>query len=132
MAAALIHHKADYIPADITRFAIDQFIICMCIGIITALFSKAGLKRTKFSETQTDGGSLPRFLSRLFRRVILFGTLLGLVMFLAVFALTVSILTLFSITEIPFGVYITLKCTLYSLLGTGATVLELYSGIHKP
>ena len=131
MAAALIYHKADYIPADITGFAIDQFIICMCIGILTALFSKAGLKQKKLAETQTGGGSLTRFLSRLFRRAVLFGVFFGLVTFLAAFTLTVSIFALFSITEIPFGVYIPLKCTFFGLLSAGATALELYSGIHK-
>jgi len=132
MVAALIYHKADYIPADITGFAVDQFIICMCIGILTALCTKASLKRAKLSETQTGGGSLPRFLSRLLRRAVLFGVLFGLVSFLAAFALTVSIFTLFSITEIPFGIYILQKCAFCGLLGAGATVLELYSGIHKP
>jgi len=132
MAAALIYHKADYIPADITGFAIDQFIICMSIGILTALFSKASLKRTKLSETQTDGGILPCFLSRLLRRAVLFGVLFGLVTFLVTFALTVSIFTLFSITEIPFGIYIPLKCSFFALLAAGATALELFSGIHKP
>jgi len=131
MASALIYHKADYIPADIIGFAIDEFIICMCIGILTALVSKAGLKRHKLSETQT-GGPFTRFLSRLLRRSVLFGTLLGLVMFLAVFALTFSIFTLFSITEIPFGVYIPVKCTIIALLAAGATVLELFRACTNP
>jgi len=131
MCAALIHHKADYIPADIINIAIDEFIICLCIGILTALFGKASLKRTKFLETQTGGGSLTRFLSRLFRHAALFGILLGLVMFLALFALTVPILILFSITEIPFSIYIPLKCVLFGLMSAGATALELFSGIHK-
>jgi len=131
MCAALIYHKEDFIPADIIGFAVDEFIICMCIGILTALFGKASLKRTKFLETQTGGNSLLRFLSRLLRRAVLFGSLLGLVMFLAVFALTVSIFLLFSITQIPFGIYIPLKSTFFALLAAGATALELYSGMHK-
>ena len=131
MAAALIYHKVDKVPADLTGFAIDQFIICMCICILTALASKASLKRTNLLETQTGGGSLLRFLSRLSRRAVLFGALFGLVTFLAAFALTVAIFTLFQITEIPFGIYVTLKCVLYALLGAGATTLELFSGMHK-
>jgi len=132
MIVALIFHKADYVPTDIISFAVDQFIVCMLIGILTILFSKASLKRTKFRETQTGGGSLPRLISRLMRRAVLFGVLFGLVMFLATFALIAPILILFSITEIPFGIYVPLKCTFCALLASGATVLELFSGIHKP
>ena len=132
MVVALIYHKADYVPTDIIGFAIDLFIVCMFIGILTILFSKASLKRTKFLETQTGGGGLPRFISRLMRRAVLFGVLFGLVMFLAMFALIAPILILFSITEIPFGVYVPLKCAFCALLASGATALELFSGIHKP
>jgi len=132
MVVALIFHKADYVPTNLIDFGVDLFIVCMFIGVLTILFSRASLKRTKFRETQTGGGRLPRFISRLMRCAVLFGVLFGLVMFIAMFALIAPILFLFSITEIPFGIYIPVKCTFCALLASGATILELFSGVHKP
>jgi len=131
MVVALIFHKADFVPVDLISFAIDLFIVCIFVGILTALFSKASLKRTKFLESRTGGSSLIRFLSRLLRHAVLFGVLLAPVMFIALFVLTYPILFLFSITEIPFGIYIPIKCVFCGLVGAGATTLEIFSGMHK-
>ena len=143
MAAALIHHKADSVAVDPVSLAIDLFITCMSICILTALFSKASLKRTlnepegrSFQSTKTtgiltDGPALIRFLSRLFRCTILFGVVLGAMTAVAAFALTASFFTLLSITEIPFGVYVAVKCIFCTLLGGGMSALELYSGMNR-
>ena len=132
MVVALIFHKADYVPTTIIDFGVDLFIVCMFIGVLTILFSRASLKRTKFRETQTGDGRLPRFISRLMRCAVLFGVLFALVMFIVTFALIAPILTFFSITEIPFGIYVPVKCIFCALLASGATALELFSGVHKP
>ena len=131
MVAALIYHKADSVAVDALSLAIDLLSTCMGICILTSLFSRASLKRTKTTGILTGGSSLARFLGRLFRHSVLFGVFFGVVTATAVFALTVSSLTLLGITGIPFGVYIALKCVFCALLGGGITALELYSGMNK-
>ena len=129
MAAALIHHKADSVAVDTISLAIDMFITCTSICILTAFFSKASLKRTKTAEILTSGSVLVRFLSRLFRQTALFGVLAGLISAAVIFAPAALFLSLLAITEIPFGVYIALKCVFCVLLGGGITALELYAGM---
>jgi hypothetical protein len=129
MVAGLIHHKADYVATDVISIAIDLTCTCLFTFITTALFCKASLKRTKTSGILETGSRVIRFLSRLFRRPVLFGALTGIAAAIALYALTASILALLGIQMLPFGVYIVLKCVFSALMGCCATVTCLYSGM---
>ncbi|MCL2129755.1 MAG: hypothetical protein FWH35_05310 [Treponema sp.] len=129
MAAALIYHKADSVSVDLVSLAIDLFITCTSICMLTAFFSKASLKRTKTCGILAGGGRPIRLLNHLFRHTFLFSVLAGLISATVIFALAASFSTLLAITDIPFGVYITLKCIFTALLGGGITACELYLGM---
>ena len=131
MVAALIHHKADSVALDLISLAIDLFITCTSICILTAFFSKASLKRTKTWGILADSAALIRFFSRLYRHTALFGVLAGLISAAVIFVPAASFLTLLAISEIPFIVYIVLKCVSCALLGGGITALELYLGARE-
>ena len=131
MVAGLIHHKADAVATDPVSIAIDLFITCLSICILTALFSKASVKRSKTTGIMESKNKTMHLLSRLFRHTVLFGLCTGAVTAVVFYIPTALIFMLPGIMSIPFGVYVALKCLFASLLGGSVTALELYAGICK-
>ena len=131
MVAALIHHKADYVATDAISIAIDLACTCLFTFILTALFCRASVKRTKTIGILETKNRFIRFSSRLFRRPALFGLVMGIIAAVVLFALTAMLFALLGIAALPFGVYVILKCAFAALLGGGATLLELYSGMCR-
>jgi len=131
MVTALIHHKADRVPTDISSIAIDLTLTCLPILILTSLFSRASITRTKTVGILETDSRVMLSLSRLFRHPVLFGVLIGFIITAALFILTASAFALLGIYAIPFGFYVALKCVFAALLGGGAVVLELYTGMCK-
>ena len=131
MIAALIYHKVDYVPTDTVSIAIDLTATCLFIFILTALFGRASVRRTKTVGILETGSRMMRFFSRLFRHSILFGAVMGIVTAMILFALTAPAFALLGIASLRFGVYIVLKCVFAALLGGGAAVLTLRVGMCK-
>ena len=131
MVAALIYHKADYVPTDVISIAIDLTATCLFTFIISALFCRASVRRTKTAGILETKSRFMRFLSKLFRRPVLFGAVTGLVAAAVLWIVTAPLFALLGITALPFGVYVALKCVFAALLGSGVTLLELYSGMCK-
>lgn len=130
MVAALIYHKADMVPTDTLSIAIDITLTCIFIFTITAFFSWGSLKRTKTVGIFEPGSKLLRHLSRLFRRPLLFGILLGLAIAALLFAVIAPIFAWLGLQAIPFGWYMALKTIFCSLLGCGVSLTGLYVGMH--
>ena len=131
MAAALIHHKADRVATDPVSIAIDLFVTCLSICVLTALFSRASIKRTKTAEIIEPASGVLRFFSKLFRHPILFGAVTGGCAAVFIYIPTALFFSLLGIMSIPFAIYITLKCVFAAVLGGGITALELYAGMCK-
>ena len=131
MVAALIYHMAETVATDPVSSAIDLLITCVSMGILTALFSRASVKRTKVVGIFEAPSGVMRFLSRLFCRPVFFGLVVGMVVAVVVYIPTVLILALPGILAIPFGIYVTLKCLFAAVLGGGIVALELYAGMCK-
>jgi len=131
MAAALIHHKADNVPTDNISIAIDLAATCLFTFTVSALFCRASVRRTKTAGILETTSRFMRFLSKLFRRPVLFGVLFGLAAAVALYILAASLFLLLGIAALPFGIYVAAKCVFAALLGGGVTLLELYSGICK-
>ncbi|HWR23867.1 MAG TPA: hypothetical protein VN366_10385 [Feifaniaceae bacterium] len=131
MLAALIHHKADWVPADAVSLAIDLALTCVFICTIGALFCAASLRRAKAGGVCAGQNPLIRRLGRLFRRPALFGLLLGALTAAALFALAAPIFTLLGIRAVSFSVYIALKTVFCALLGYFATLASLHAGLCR-
>ena len=131
MAAGLIHHKADYVPVDLISIAIDLTCTCLCTFILTALFCRASLRRTKTEGILDTNSRFIRFSSRLFRRPVLFGVVMGLIAAAVLTFLSAGIILMIGAYVISFGIYVVLKCVFAAFLGAGVTLLELYSGMCK-
>jgi sterol desaturase/sphingolipid hydroxylase (fatty acid hydroxylase superfamily) len=131
MIIALIYHKADLVTADTFSLSIDLIITCLSMFILTALFCKASLRRTKITGILPPGSQMMRRLSRLYRRPVLFGTVLGLAAAMALIALAAPVLALTGLKAIPFGIYVALKSTGCALLGSAANQASLYAGMHR-
>lgn len=131
MVAALIYHKADMVPTDTLSIAIDLTLTCIFIFAITAFFSWGSLRRSKNVGIFEPGSKLLRHLSRLFRRPLLFGILLGLATAAVLFAVIAPIFALLGLQAIPFGLYIALKTIFCALLGGSAALTELYAGMCR-
>ena len=129
MVAGLIHHKADYVATDPVSIAIDLTCTCLFTFVLTALFCRASIRRTKTEGILKTKSHFIRFSSKLFRRPALFGLVMGLICAGVLFAVTQTLFALLGIYALPFGVYVLLKCVFSALLGGGATFLELYSGM---
>lgn len=129
--AALIYHKADWVPADTVSIAADLVITCLFIFTMGALFCTASLRRTKTEGILTSQNPLMRRLSRLFRRPALFGLLLGALTAATLLALIAPAFALLGIRAIPFGGYILLKSVFSALLGCGVALLALYAGMCR-
>ena len=132
MVAGLIHHKADYVATDVISIAVDLTCTCLFIFMITALFCRASLRRTKTLGILETKSRFMLFASRLFSRPFLFGLVMGLVTAAILFAPVALLFLLLGIYAIPFGLYVALKCAFAALLGGGVTLFELYSGMCIP
>ena len=71
MAAALIYHKADFVPADAISIAIDITITCLLTFAITTPFCRASLRRDKTGGVLAAKTPLARLQARIFRRPVL-------------------------------------------------------------
>jgi len=131
MVAALIYHKADWVPTDAVSTAIDLFITCLFISTIGTLFCAASLRRTKTEGILTPKNSLMRRLSRLFRHPALFGLLLGALTAAVLSVLTAAAFMLLGIRAIPFGGYVLLKSVFSALLGGGGALLAMRAGMGQ-
>lgn len=131
MVVALLYHKADKVATDTLSIAADLAITCLCIFILTAIFCKASLRRTRTSGILACGSNWICRLSRLFRRSVLFGVLLGILTAVVIFALIAPVFGFFGLDAIPFGWYVALKSLLAALLGGGAAAAELYLGMCR-
>ena len=129
MIAALIYHKADIVPTDAISIAIDLTATCLLLFILTALFCRASVRRTKTAGALKIGSRIVNFLSKLFVRPVLFGALAGIFAAFVLFTLTAPLFAVLGISTLPFGVYVALKCVFTSLLGGGVTAFELYLGM---
>lgn len=61
MAAALIYHKADFVPADAISNAIDITITCLLTFAITTPFCRASLRRDKTGGVLAANACRPGF-----------------------------------------------------------------------
>ena len=129
MIAALIHHKADYVATDIISIAIDLTCTCLFINIISALFCRVSVRRTKTTGILKTESRFILFSSKLFKHPILFGVLTGTTAAVVLFSLTALFFVWLGIQMLPFGIYVALKCVFTAFLGGGATLLALYSGM---
>jgi hypothetical protein len=131
MITALIYHKADTVPTDTVSIAIDLTITCLLTFIISAFFNRASLRRTKTAGILDAPNPVIGRLSRLFRRPVLFGTLLGFFTAIVLFGIAAPVFALLGLKELSFGVYIALKTIFCALLGSGVTFVGLYAGMCR-
>ena len=131
MITALIYHKADTVPTDTVSIAIDLTITCLLTFIISAFFNRASLRRTKTAGILDAPNRVIGYLSRLFRRPVQFGALLGFSTAIILFGLVAPVFALLGLKELPFSLYITFKTVFCALLGGGVTFIELYSGMCR-
>ena len=131
MCAGLIHHKADYVATDTISIAIDLTCTCLFTFIISALFCRASVKRTKTAGILEMKSRFMRFSGKLFLRPVLFGLVLGFITAAVLWLLTATLFMLLGIYALPFGIYVALKCLFAAFLGGGVALLELYSGMCR-
>lgn len=132
MIAALIYHKADWVPADTVSLAIDLTLTCFLISAISVPFCRASLRRTKTEGIRETKNPLLRRLGCMARRPALFGASLGLTTVSVLFALIAPVFALLKISTIPFAGYVVLKPLLGALLGALVTLTALYAGMLRP
>ncbi len=131
MLAALIYHKADFVPINIISIPIDLVLTCWLMWILTAYFCRASLKRTKTAGILDGGGQLLRRLGRFLRYPLLYGFALGAFTAVVLSMLAVPLCALLGIYALPFGWYVALKVLFAMLLGGGVTRLTLTAGIQQ-
>ena len=131
MIIALIYHKADMVPTGTVSLAVDLTLTCLFTFIVSAFFNRASLRRTKTAGILDAPNRVIGYLSRLFRRPVLFGALLGFSTAIIVIGLVAPIFAILGLKELPFSVYITFKTVFCALLGGGVTFIELYSGMCR-
>jgi hypothetical protein len=131
MVIALIYHKADMVPTDTVSLAVDLTLTCLFTFIVSAFFNRASLRRTKTAGILDAPNRVMGYLSRLFRRPVLFGALLGFSAAIILFGIAAPVFALLGLKELPFSLYITFKTVLCALLGGGVTFIELYSGMCR-
>lgn len=131
MFAALIYHKADFVPTDASSIAIDITITCLVTSAITTPFCRASLNRDKTGGVLATKTSPARLLARLSRRPVLLIASLSLCAALILFALAASFFALLSVTAVPFYLYILLKSVFSSILGAFTTGTVLYAGMCR-
>lgn len=128
MAAALIYHKADFVPADATSIAIDITITCLLTFAITTPFCRASLRRDKTGGVLAAKTPPARLLARLFRRPVLLVVSFSLCAALILSALTALFFALLGVTGVPFYLYILFKSVFCAMLGAFAAFVVLYAG----
>jgi hypothetical protein len=131
MISAVIHHKADAVPADPLSLTFDLVLTCLLIFILGSFFSAASLRRSNTYGILETGGRFFKYLSRLFRRPILFGAGSGVLASLLLLAVLASLFALSDVRSVPFYIYITVKPVACALLGGGYSLTVLYSGMQK-
>lgn len=129
MAAALIFHKADFVPADTISIAIDITITCLLTFAITTPFCRASLRRDKTGGVITAMTPPARLLARLFRRPVLLVISFSLCAALILSALTALFFVLLGVTAVPFYLYILFKSVSCAMLGAFAAFAVLYAGM---
>lgn len=131
MIASLIYHKADVVPTGTVSLAIDLILTCLLTFILNALFCKASLTSSKTTGILDNGNKFIRQLSRLFRRPLLFGTLIGLAAAAVLFVLIAPVFALLGLKSLPFGIYILVKTIFSTVLGGASALMELYIGMCR-
>jgi len=131
MIAALEYRKTDFVPTNIVSIAIDLGVTCLMIFAITTPFCKSSLRQTKTIGILPAGGRVVRAGSRLYRRPVWFVVLMTLLFALILYVPTASIFLIVGVYEIPFWVYLVLKCVFCAAFGGFITVMELYAGMCK-
>ena len=131
MIAALIYHKADFVPANAISIAIEITITCLLTFAITTPFCRASLRRDKIGGVLAAKTPSARLLSWLSRRPVLLCVSLSLSAALILSALTVSFFSLLGVTMVPFYLYIVLKSVFSAMLGAFATCMVLYAGMYR-
>ena len=131
MIIALIYHKADMVPTDTVSLAVDLTLTCIFTFIVSAFSNRASLRRTKTAGILDAPNRVIGYLSRLFRRPVQFGALLGFSTAIILFGLVAPVFALLGLKELPFSLYITFKTVFCALLGGGVTFIELYSGMCR-
>jgi hypothetical protein len=129
MAAALIYHKADFVPADAISIAIDITITCLLTFAITTPFCRASLRRDKTGGVLAAKTPLARLQARIFRRPVLLVVSLSLCAALILSALTALFFALLGVTALPFYLYVVLKSVFCAMLGAFASFVVLYAGM---
>lgn len=131
MIASLIHHKADFVPADAVTTTIDLTITCLLTFAITTPFCRASLRRDKTGGVLAAKTPSARLLARLSRRPVLFCLFLGLGAALILSALTASLFALLGVAALPFYPYVALKSVFSAALGAFAACALLYAGMCR-
>lgn len=129
MIAALIYHKADFVPTDAISIAIDITITCLLTFAITTPFCRASLRRDKIGGVLAAKTLPARLLARLSRRPVLLCISLSLCAALVLSALTASFFALLNVIAVPFYLYVALKSVFSLMLGAFATCVVLYAGM---
>ena len=131
MIAALIYHKADFVPTDAISIAIDLLITCLLTFAVTTPFSRASLRRDKTGGVLPVNTSPARLLARLSRRPVLLCLSLGLCAALILSVPAALLFSLLGVTSVPFYLYILLKSVFCAVLGAFATGTVLYAGMCR-
>lgn len=131
MIAALIYHKADYVPTDAISIAIDITVTCLLTTAITTPFCRASLRRDKTGGALAAKTPLERLLSRLFSRPVTMCALLGLSLAVVLSFLTIAVFSLIGVITIPFYLYIALKSLFCAALGAFVSCMVLYAEMFK-
>jgi hypothetical protein len=131
MIAALVYHKADYVPTNAISICLDLVLTCLLMCILSAYFCRASLRRTKTAGILEGSGALLKRFGRLLRYPLLFGLVLGLVAAVILSALTVPLFAWLGIYTLPFGWYVVLKVLFTAVFSGGITRFTLYAGMHK-
>lgn len=131
MIAALIYHKADFVPTDSVSIAVDLIISCVLTFAITAPFCRTSLRRDKTAGTLMVKNRSDRLMVFVFRHTALLCLLPGLCTAFLLFVPAASLFALLSVSVLPFYAYIVLKCVFSALLGAFATCTILYAGMLR-
>ena len=131
MVAALIYHKADFVPTNAISIAIDITATCLLTFAITTPFCRASLRRDKTGGALAAKTLMEHLLARLYRRPVLLCVLLGLSAAAILSALTACFFSLLSVTAVPFYLYIGLKSVFCAMLGAFVTCTVLYAGMCR-
>lgn len=129
MVAALVYHKADFMPTDATSTTIDITVTCLLTFTIITPFSSASLHRDKTWGVITAKSPPARLLARLFRRPVLPVVSLSLCAAPTLSALTDLFFALLGVAAVPFYLYVLLKNVFSAMLDAFTTCMVLYAGM---